>query len=76
MRFWLDTDHISTLQMQSGPEYLAIMLRLAQVPRADVTICIVSGSAVLQSSGQADQFAAPLDAFAGVSPGISRSALP
>jgi tRNA(fMet)-specific endonuclease VapC len=42
MRFLLDTDHISILQKQSGPEYRAIMVRMAQVPRADLTVCIVS----------------------------------
>jgi tRNA(fMet)-specific endonuclease VapC len=42
MRFLLDTDHISILQKQSGPEYRAMMLRIAQVPRADLTFCIVS----------------------------------
>jgi len=42
MRFLLDTDHISILQKQSGPEYRAMMLRIAQVPRADLAFCIVS----------------------------------
>jgi tRNA(fMet)-specific endonuclease VapC len=38
----LDTDHISILQKQSGPEYRAMMLRIAQVPRTDLAFCIVS----------------------------------
>jgi len=42
MRFLLDTDHISILQKQSGPEYRAMMPRIAQVPRADLAFCIVS----------------------------------
>ena len=42
MRFLLDTDHISILQKQSGQEYTALMARVAQVPRADLTFCIVS----------------------------------
>jgi hypothetical protein len=31
MKFLLDTDHISILQKQSGPEYVALMARVAQV---------------------------------------------
>ena len=42
MKFLLDTDHISILQKQSGPEYSALMARIAQVPRADLAFCIVS----------------------------------
>src|SRR5437016_3607725 len=42
MRFLLDTDHISILQKQSGPEYPALMAHIAQVPRADLAFCIVS----------------------------------
>ncbi len=42
MKFLLDTDHISILQKQSGPECAALMARIAQVPRADLTFCIVS----------------------------------
>jgi tRNA(fMet)-specific endonuclease VapC len=42
MRFLLDTDHISVLQKQSGHEYAALMVRIAQVPRADLAFCIVS----------------------------------
>jgi tRNA(fMet)-specific endonuclease VapC len=42
MKFLLDTDHISILQKQSGPEYTALMARIAQVPRADLAFCIVS----------------------------------
>ena len=40
MRYLLDTDHISILQKQSGPEYRAMMQRIAQVPRADLAFCI------------------------------------
>jgi tRNA(fMet)-specific endonuclease VapC len=42
MRFLLDTDHISILQKQSGPDYAILIGRLAQVPRADLAFCIVS----------------------------------
>ena len=42
MKFLLDTDHISILQKQSGPEYAALLARVAQVPRADLAFCIVS----------------------------------
>jgi tRNA(fMet)-specific endonuclease VapC len=42
MRFLLDTDHISILQKQSGRDYAALMARIAQVSRSDLTFCIVS----------------------------------
>jgi tRNA(fMet)-specific endonuclease VapC len=42
MRFLLDTDHISILQKQSGPDYAALIAPIAQVPRADLAFCIVS----------------------------------
>ena len=42
MKFLLDTDHISILQKQSGPNYTALIARIAQVPRADLAFCIVS----------------------------------
>lgn len=42
MRFLLDTDHISILQKQSGPDYAALIVRIAQVPRADLAFSIVS----------------------------------
>jgi tRNA(fMet)-specific endonuclease VapC len=42
MRFLLDTDHISILQKQSGPEYRALMPRIAQAPRSELAFCIVS----------------------------------
>ena len=42
MKYLLDTDHISILQKQSGPEYVALIARLAQVRRADLAFCIVS----------------------------------
>ncbi len=42
MRFLLDTDHISILQKQSGPEYDAIIRRIEQTSSADLTFCIVS----------------------------------
>ncbi len=42
MKFLLDTDHISILQKQSGPEYAALIARISQVPSADLLFCIVS----------------------------------
>lgn len=42
MKFLLDTDHISILQMQSSPEYATLISRIAQVRRADLAFCIVS----------------------------------
>jgi len=42
MKFLLDTDHISILQRQSGPEYPVLMAHIAQVPRSDLAFCIVS----------------------------------
>ena len=42
MMFLLDTDHISILQRQSGPEYPVLMAHIAQVPRGDLGFCIVS----------------------------------
>ena len=42
MKFLLDTDHISILQKQSGPEFSALMARIALLARADLAFCIVS----------------------------------
>ncbi|MBI1829892.1 MAG: type II toxin-antitoxin system VapC family toxin [Planctomycetes bacterium] len=42
MKFLFDTDHISILQKQSGPEFAALMRRIALVQRADLAFCIVS----------------------------------
>ncbi len=42
MKFLLDTDHISILQRQTGSEYNALTARIAQVPRSDLALCIVS----------------------------------
>jgi tRNA(fMet)-specific endonuclease VapC len=42
MSFLLDTDHISILQRQSGPEYASLIARIAQVRRADLAFCIIS----------------------------------
>jgi tRNA(fMet)-specific endonuclease VapC len=42
MKFLLDTDHVSILQKQSGPEYAALIARIAQVQRADLAFCVVS----------------------------------
>jgi tRNA(fMet)-specific endonuclease VapC len=42
MNFLLDTDHISILQKQSGPDYAALSARIARFPRADPAFSIVS----------------------------------
>ncbi len=42
MKFLLDTDHISILQKQAGPEYAALIARIAQVRRDDLAFCLVS----------------------------------
>ena len=39
MKFLPDTDHISILQKQSGPEYVTLMARVARVRRADLAFC-------------------------------------
>jgi hypothetical protein len=42
MKFLLDTDHISILQKQSGPEYAAMTARMNPVSRSDLAFCIIS----------------------------------
>ena len=42
MKFLLDTDHLTILQRQTGPEYAALVARLAQHPPADLTLSVVS----------------------------------
>lgn len=42
MKFLLDTDHISVLQWQLGPEYAALSARIAQHQPSDLGFCIVS----------------------------------
>ncbi len=42
MKFLLDTDRISILQKQSGPEYAALAARIGQVSLSDIAFCIVS----------------------------------
>ena len=42
MKYLLDTDHISILQKQTGPEFTALMVRIAQVQRDELAFCIVS----------------------------------
>jgi hypothetical protein len=36
MKFLLDTDYISILQKQAGPEFANLMARIAQVSRTDL----------------------------------------
>jgi tRNA(fMet)-specific endonuclease VapC len=42
VKYLLDTDHLSTVQRQSGPEYAMLMARIAQHPLADLAFSIVS----------------------------------
>src|SRR5262245_24390936 len=42
MKFLMDTDHISILQKQAGVEYASLIARIAQVPRSELSFCIVS----------------------------------
>jgi tRNA(fMet)-specific endonuclease VapC len=42
VKFLLDTDHISILQRQSGPEYAALAARIAQHQPADLAFSVVS----------------------------------
>lgn len=42
MKFLLDTDHISILQKQSGPEFAALSNRILQQSPADLVFCVVS----------------------------------
>ena len=41
MKFLLDTDHISIIQLRSGPEYAALSTRVAQ-RTADLAFCVIS----------------------------------
>ena len=42
MKYLLDTDQISVLQQQSGPDYLALSARIAAQPRSDLALSIIS----------------------------------
>ena len=42
MKFLLDTDHLSILQRQSGPEYVALAARLARQQPADLALSVIS----------------------------------
>lgn len=42
MKFLLDTDHISIIQRQSGPEFLALSARISRSSAADLAFSIVS----------------------------------
>ena len=41
MKFLLDTDHLSILQRQSGPEYAALAARIALQQLSDLALCVV-----------------------------------
>ncbi len=42
MKYLLDTDHISILQRQAGPEYATLLTRIAQHPPTDLACSIIS----------------------------------
>ena len=42
MRFLYDTDHISILQRQAGPEFAALLGRIARQQPADLAFSVVS----------------------------------
>jgi tRNA(fMet)-specific endonuclease VapC len=42
LKYLLDTDHISVIQQQSGPDYTALAARIAPHPRTDLALSIVS----------------------------------
>lgn len=42
MKYLLDTDHISILQLQSGPEYASLSLRIAQASLSDLVLSVIS----------------------------------
>ncbi len=42
MKYLLDTDHISVVQQQAGPDYAALSARMAQHPPADLGLSVVS----------------------------------
>ncbi len=42
MKYLLDTDHISVLQQQSGPDFAALSARIARHPPADLALSVVS----------------------------------
>lgn len=42
MTYLLDTDHISVLQLRAGPAYTTLRNRMAQHPRTDIAVAIVS----------------------------------
>jgi tRNA(fMet)-specific endonuclease VapC len=42
VKYLLDTDHLSVMQQQSGPEFAALSTRIAQHPPADLALSVVS----------------------------------
>ena len=42
MTYLLDTDHISVLQQQSGPDYAALSAQIARHPPTDLALSVVS----------------------------------
>ena len=66
MKFLLDTDHISILQKQAGPEYAALTARIGKVRRDDLAFCIVSfHEQVLGCNAYIAQAKAPADVVRG-----------
>ena len=42
MRYLLDTDHLSIMQRQSGPEYAVLSARIAQHPASELALSVIS----------------------------------
>jgi tRNA(fMet)-specific endonuclease VapC len=42
VKYLLDTDHLSILQRQTGPEFAAILFHINQIPVADVGVSVIS----------------------------------
>jgi len=42
VKYLLDTDHISVLQQQAGPDYAALSARIAQHASADLALSVIS----------------------------------
>ena len=42
MKYLLDTDHLSVLQLQAGPAYTTLRTRMAPHPRTDLAVSIIS----------------------------------
>jgi tRNA(fMet)-specific endonuclease VapC len=68
VKFLLDTDHISILQLRSGLEYAQLIARMAQHPPADFVLSVVSfQEQVLGANNYISQARNPVDLIRGYS---------